>query len=278
VFGLFEKSDKELKKAVLWSCFWVCLALVFNVFIYFYAGKQKGLEFLAGYLIEKSLSIDNVFVFYIVFSFFKIPNEYQKRVLFHGVLAALIFRFLLIFAGSAALQNFFWMIYILGAFLLLTGLYVVFKQEMTIDPGKNFLVRWIYRKFNVTKTCEGKSFFVQKAGTLFVTPLFLALLAIEGMDILFALDSIPAIFGITTDTMIIYTSNAFAILGLRSLYVVFVGHAQTFQNFKRAAGLILSFVGLKIVISPMYSLSVGVSLVVILTILLVAFIRSLHRH
>ncbi len=269
MFSLFNHKEKNLKNAVLWSCFWIALALTFNILIYVFAGKQPALEFFAGYLIEKSLSVDNVFVFFVVFSFFKIPPEYQKRVLFHGVIGALIFRFLLIFLGAAVLKSFFWAIYILGAFLLLTGLYVIFKENIAINPGQNFIIKWIYKTFNVTASLEGQRFFLRKAGTLFITPLFLALLTIEGLDVLFALDSIPAIFGITTNTMIVYTSNAFAILGLRSLYIVVMGYASLFQIFKRGIGLILSFIGLKILISPMYSISVGVSLGVILGILLV---------
>lgn len=273
--GLVTKK-RNIKRAVAWSCFWISLAFIFNYLIYVFQGKELALEFLAGYLVEKSLSIDNVFIFFIVFSFFKIPPQYQRRVLFYGILAALVFRFVLIFLGVAILKAFFWAIYILGAFLLLTGLYVVFKEHAKINPGKNFIIRWIYRKFNVTPTLEGERFFLRKAGTVFITPLFLALLTIEGLDLLFALDSIPAVFGVTTNTMIIYTSNAFAVLGLRSLYFVVMEYSSTFQMFKRTIGLILSFIGLKILISPMYSISVGFSLGVIVALILTTALVSFY--
>ena len=266
-----DKKNHLLKKSVAWSIFWILLAFLFNVGVYFYAGKEKALEFLAGYLIEKSLSVDNIFVFFVIFSFFKIPTQYQKRVLFHGIAAALIFRFVLIFLGVEALKHFSFLIYILGIFLLLTGLYVIFKENTKINPETNFLIRWIYRKFNVTQNCEGESFFVKRAGVWFITPLFLSLFMIEVMDIMFALDSIPAIFGITTDIMIVYASNIFAILGLRSLYVVLTNYTQFIEFFKSGIGLVLSFIGLKILISPMYSISVGVSLGVIVSLLLVTF-------
>ncbi len=273
---MIDLSENK-RSALLWSSFWISLALVFNLFIYFYAGQQKALEFLAGYLIEKSLSVDNIFVFFVIFSFFKIPPQYQKRVLFHGVLGALIFRLILIFFGIAVVKTFAWVIYILGVFLLLTGLVVIFKEKIVLDPRKGFIIKWIYKTFNVTNECEAEKFFLRKAGTLFITPLFLALLTIEGMDIVFALDSIPAIFAITTDPMIVYTSNAFAILGLRSLYVVLTRYAELFQSFKKGIGLILLFIGIKILISPLYHMPTGISIAIIVVILLITTCTSIWR-
>lgn len=264
---LFKNKKQSLKKALGWSFFWIFLALAFNVFIYFYQGQEKALEFLAGYLLEKSLSVDNIFVFFVIFSFFKIPPQYQNRVLFYGILAALIFRFLLILAGLAILKAFAWLIYVLGVFLLVTGFFVIFKENMVLDPRKGFIIRWVYKTFNVTNECEREKFFVKRSGSFFITPLFLALLTIEGMDLIFALDSIPAVFAITTDQMIVYTSNAFAMLGLRSVYIVLACYAKLFQSFKKGIGFILLFTGCKILLAPLYHMPTGVSIVIIIAIL-----------
>lgn len=267
--GVFHRKEHEIsfKEASIWSLVWVSLALVFNFLFYRYtlwrfpqddrlmsipgfvpdaAAWNVSLEFLTGYIIEKSLSVDNIFVFVVVFAFFAIPAKYQHRVLFYGIIGALAFRAIFISAGSWLMQ-FHWIIYIFGAFLIITGLKMMFGPEKEIDPHRNPLIRLFKRVMPVTSQLHGKNFFVREHGRWAATPLFLALLFLEMTDIIFAVDSVPAIFAITGEPMIVFTSNIFAILGLRSMYFMLAGAVSKFYLLKYGLSIVLIFVGLKMV-------------------------------
>jgi len=223
------------------------------------------------------LSVDNLFVFALIFTMFAVPGKFQRRVLFWGVLGALIMRGIFIAAGAALLERFHWLIYVMGAFLIFTGIKLALQKETEIHPDRNPLVRLVSKFFPVTKTYHGESFFVRINGALAATPLFIVLLIVESTDVVFAVDSIPAIFAVTRDPFIVYTSNVFAILGLRSLYFLLAGALDKFHYLKPALAVILSFVGLKMLISNFYKIPVGVSLGVIATLLIVAVVASLVR-
>ena len=254
--GVFNRKAHVVtfKEATVWSIVWVVLALVFNFIFYQYslskfgadAAGQVALEFLTGYVIEYSLSVDNIFVFVLVFSYFGIPAEYKHRVLFYGILGALFFRAVFIWVGSA-LMEFHWVIYLFGGFLIVTGIKMMFSQSEEIDPEKNFLIRIFKKIMPVTHEIDGKSFFVRRDGILHATPLFIALLFLEGTDIIFAVDSVPAIFSITKEPLIVFTSNIFAILGLRSMYFMLAGAVDKFYLLKYGLAIVLIFVGLKMV-------------------------------
>ncbi|HQU84882.1 MAG TPA: TerC family protein [Pyrinomonadaceae bacterium] len=254
--GVFHRKAHEVsfKEATIWSIVWISLALVFNFIFYQYAsakfgaetGKQVGLEFLTGYIVEKSLSVDNIFVFVMVFAYFAIPSIYQHRVLFYGIIGALVFRAIFIAMGSALMQ-YHWIIYIFGAFLIITGIKMMFAPDKQIDPEKNFLIR-LFKKFvPVTPQLKGQKFFVRENGKLFATPLFIALLFLELTDVIFAIDSVPAIFALTKEPMIVFTSNIFAILGLRAMYFMLAGAVDKFYLLKYGLSIVLVFVGLKMV-------------------------------
>jgi tellurite resistance protein TerC len=254
--GVFNRKAHvvSFKEATVWSIVWVALALAFNFIFYQYAaskfgaetGWQAALEFLTGYVIEYSLSIDNIFVFVLVFSYFRIPPEYKHRVLFYGILGALIFRATFIALGSALMQ-FHWVIYLFGAFLIVTGIKMMFSHNEEIEPEKNFLIRLFKRLMPVTHEIDGKNFFVRKENILHATPLFIALLFLEATDIIFAVDSVPAIFAVTNEPLIVFTSNIFAILGLRSMYFMLAGAITKFHLLKYGLAVVLVFVGLKMV-------------------------------
>ncbi len=256
-----------LREAGVWSAVWVSLALLFNVGLYFYsvwqlpqdprlaaiagfdpqaAARRVSLEFLAGYLVEWSLSIDNLFVFLVVFSFFAIPPAYQHRILFYGILGAIILRGLFIAIGTA-LMRFHWVIYVFGAFLIFTGLRMIFGQEKQLEPDKNPVIRLFRRWVPVTAQFEGQNFFVRVKGVLHATPLFVTLLFVEMTDLVFAVDSVPAILAITREPLIVFTSNVFAVLGLRSMYFLLAGVADKFHLLKYGLGIVLVFVGLKMI-------------------------------
>jgi len=277
--GVFNRKSHaiSMKEAGIWTAVWISLALIFNVVIYFWQGQTPALEFLTGYLIEKALSVDNLFVFALIFTMFAVPGKFQRRVLFWGVLGALIMRGIFIAAGAALLERFHWLIYVMGAFLIFTGIKLALQKETEIHPDRNPLVRLVSKFFPVTKTYHGESFFVRINGALAATPLFIVLLIVESTDVVFAVDSIPAIFAVTRDPFIVYTSNVFAILGLRSLYFLLAGALDKFHYLKPALAVILSFVGLKMLISNFYKIPVGVSLGVIATLLIVAVVASLVR-
>jgi tellurite resistance protein TerC len=254
--GVFNRRSHviEFKEAAAWSAVWVALGLIFNLIFYGYCvskfgaetARNSALEFLAGYVLEYSLSIDNIFVFVLVFKYFAIPPQYKHRVLFYGILGALVFRAIFIAAGSALL-SFHWVIYLFGGFLIFTGLKMLFSGEEKIEPEKNLVLRTFQRFVPVTHEIDGKNFFTVKDGIRYATPLFVALLSLELTDIVFAVDSVPAIFGVTNEPFIVFTSNIFAILGLRSMYFMLAGVIRHFHLLRYGLALVLMFVGLKMV-------------------------------
>jgi tellurite resistance protein TerC len=278
--GVFHRKAHEvsIREAAVWSVVWVTLSLVFNVIIYWYLGAQAGLQFLTGYLIEKSLSVDNIFVFVLIFSYFSVPAKFQHRVLFWGILGALIMRAIFIVVGAALLSTFHWVIFIFGGFLILTGIRMAFHQDEEIHPESNPVVRLFRRFMPVSPDYEGQKFFVREAaGTLMATPLFVVLLLVESTDVVFALDSIPAIFAITTDPFLVYTSNVFAILGLRAMYFLLAGVIDKFRYLKTGLAVILVYVGFKMVISEWYKIPTGISLGIIALVLTIAVLLSLWK-
>ena len=264
----------SLREALAWSCVWVSLAFLFGLGVYFVRGGEKALEFLTGYVIEWSLSVDNLFVFLVIFSYFAVPPLYQHRVLFWGILGALVLRAIFIGTGTALLANFHWMIYIFGGFLVFTGIKLLFAGEEKIEPEKNPAVRLVRRFINVTPDYQGQRFFIRKDGTLWATPLLLVLVVVETTDVIFAVDSIPAIFGITLDPFIVYTSNVFAILGLRALFFLLAGVMDMFRYLKVGLSFVLCFVGAKMMIVDFYKISIGVSLGVVAGILGISILAS----
>ena len=278
--GVFHRNAHKvsLREALTWSIVWISLALLFNVGIYHFWGSEKAFEFLAGYLIEKSLSVDNIFVFLVIFSYFSVPAMYQHRVLFWGILGALIMRAIFIAVGAALLSTFHWIIYVFGGFLILTGIKMFFAGDEKIDPEKNPAVRLLRRAMYVTGDYHGQRFFVRNSGRLWATPLLLVLVVVETTDIIFAVDSIPAIFAVTTDPFIVYTSNVFAILGLRALYFLLAGIIDMFRYLKVGLSFVLCFVGAKMLLVDFYKIPIGISLGVVASILaasiLVSFLES----
>ena len=276
--GVFHRKSHivSLKESITWTVVWVTLALCFNAGLWYYQGPERGLEFFTGYVIEKSLSVDNVFVFALLFSYFSVGPKYQHKVLFWGILGALIMRAIMIAAGAALITRFSWIIYIFGAFLILTGLKMILKREEEIHPERNPLIRLFRRLMPVTPEYRGDRFFVRENGLLMATPLFVVLLLVEFTDLIFAVDSIPAIFAVTTDPFIVYTSNVFAILGLRSLYFALAGVMDKFHYLKIGLGLVLAFVGVKMLLahSP-WKIDTLLSLGVIVAILATSVIFSL---
>ena len=255
------------REAALWTLFCICLAALFALWIGWRFGSRPALEFTTGYLIEYALSVDNLFVFLVVFSYFRVPAEYQHRVLFWGILGALVLRALFILSGAALLARFHWMIYLFGAFLVVTGLRLLVSGEGEVDPEQNPMLRLARRFLRVTPRYHGHRFFVFEQGRRFATPLFLVLIVIEATDVVFAVDSIPAIFGVTQDPFLVFTSNIFAILGLRSLYFLLHDFMGRFHYLKYGLGLVLAFVGAKMVGSAWFEVPIGISLGVIVTLL-----------
>lgn len=277
--GIFHRKSHEvsLKEAMTWSVVWITLALLFNVGIYFVSGQDTALQFLTGYLIEKSLSVDNIFIFVLIFASLNVPAAYQHRVLFWGVIGALCMRGILILLGSTLLDTFHWVFYLFGAFLVITGIRMALQKEKKMHPERNFALRLVRRLIPVTATYERERFFVRYRGQLMATPLLLALIVVEVTDLIFALDSIPAIFAITQNPFIVYTSNVFAILGLRSLYFVFAGVIQKFHYLKIALAVILVYVGVKMLVADFLHIPAWLSLLVIAFVLSVAILASLAR-
>ncbi|KAB2965355.1 MAG: TerC family protein [Thermoanaerobaculia bacterium] len=277
--GVFHRKAHvvSVREASIWSAVWIGLALLFNLGIWHYLGPQKGVEFLTGYLIEKSLSVDNIFVFALIFGYFAVPEEYQHRVLFWGILGALVMRAIFIAAGAALLASFHWIIYVFGAFLIVTGIKMVLTPAKGLEPEKNPVVRLVRRLFPVSDRYHGQRFFVRDRGILTATPLFVVLALVETTDLIFAVDSIPAIFAVTTDPFIVYTSNVFAILGLRSLYFLLAGVMAKFEYLKLGLAAILVFVGTKMAIVDLYKIPSTVSLGVVAAILAIAVVASLAR-
>ena len=267
----------SLREAFTWSVVWISLALIFNLGIYYLWGSEKAMEFLAGYLIEKSLSVDNIFVFIMIFSYFAVPPMYQHRILFWGILGALIMRAIFIAAGAALLSAFHWIIYIFGGFLIITGIKMFFAGDEKIEPEKNPAVVLLRRWMPITKDYQGQRFFVRIDGRRWATPLFVVLLVIETTDVIFAVDSIPAIFAITLDPFIVYTSNIFAILGLRALYFLLAGILEMFRYLKVGLSFVLCFVGIKMMIVDFYKIPIAVSLAVVAGILVISILASLVK-
>ncbi|MBK9227713.1 MAG: TerC family protein [Ignavibacteria bacterium] len=278
--GVFHKNSHvvEFKEALIWSGVWIGLALLFNVGIFYYFGKVKGLEFMTGYLIEKSLSIDNVFIIALIFTYFNVPRQYQHRVLFWGVIGALIMRAVLIAVGATLIKEFAWIIYIFGAFLIFTGLKMYFQKNEGINPDKNPVVRFFKRFIPMTDEYNKEKFFLIREGKRFATPLFVVLLLVETTDLIFAVDSIPAIFAITSDPFIVFTSNAFAILGLRSLYFALAGVIYKFYYLKAGLSVILVFVGIKMMLIDIYKIPIGVSLGFVALVILIAVVASIRKN
>jgi len=277
--GVFHRKSHAvgMKEALSWSAAWISLALLFNVGLYFWRGPQPAMEFLTGYLIEKALSVDNIFVFIMIFAYFKVPSLYQHKVLFWGILGALVMRAMCIAAGITLLKQFHWLIYVFGGFLILTGIKMLLTKDKEIDPAKNPMLGLFRRMMPVTENYEGDKFFVRREGRTWATPLFIALLFIEMSDLIFAVDSIPAILSITQDPFLVYTSNVFAILGLRSLYFALAGIMGLFHYLHYGLSAILIFVGAKMAIVDFYKIPIGVSLAVIAGILLLSVVLSLAR-
>ena len=274
--GVFHRDAHEVsrREALGWSAAWIGLAVVFNIGVYVFKGTESGIEWTTGYLIEKSLSVDNVFVFLLIFATFAVPPAYQHRVLFWGIVGALFMRAVLIAAAGVLLSTLHFVIYLFGAFLIFTGIRFLRDQEHAPDLEKNRLVRFAKRLFPITEGYEGQSFFVRRKGVLFATPLFLVLVLIESTDLVFAVDSIPAIYAVTDDPFIVFTSNIFAILGLRALYFVLAGYLAGLAYLKPALAAILVFVGTKMLIIDVYKIPALVSLAVIIAILAVAITAS----
>ncbi len=274
--GVFHRKSKEIKikEALIWSAVWIALALTFNYGIYVYMGKEKAIEFLTGYVIEKSLSVDNLFVFIMLFTYFNVETKYQHKVLFWGILGALVMRAIFIFAGVALISKFHWIIYVFGALLIFTGIKMIFHKDQLIEPDKNPLVRLFKKFFPVTDEAHGGKFFMKLNGRTYATSLFIVLLMVEFTDLIFAVDSIPAILAITNDTFIIFTSNVFAILGLRALYFALAGITKYFHYLKYGLSAILVFVGVKMIIVDWYKIPITYSLTVILSILIVSILIS----
>ena len=276
--GVFHRQSHvvSFRESMAWTVVWIGLALVFNLGVWHYAGSQKALEFFTGYLIEKSLSVDNVFVFALLFSYFAVPPKYQHKVLFWGILGALVMRAVMIGLGSALITRFTWIVYVFGAFLILTGLKMILKREEEIHPERNPVVRAFKRLMPVTSGYREDRFFVRENGVRHATPLFVVLLLVEVSDVIFAVDSIPAIFAVTTDPFIVYTSNVFAILGLRSLYFALAGVMDKFHYLKIGLGVVLTFVGTKMILAhTAWKIDTIVSLGVIVAILGLSIVASL---
>jgi tellurite resistance protein TerC len=275
--GVFHRKVHavSLRESCIWTAVWVILALLFNLGVWHHLGAQRGLEFLTGYLIEKSLSVDNIFVFALLFSYFAVPAKYQHKVLFWGILGALVMRAVMIAAGVALLNRFASIIYVFGAFLILTGIKMILQREREIHPEQNPVARGFRRIMPVTSDYRGARFFVRERGRWMATPLFLVLLLVEVSDVIFAVDSIPAIFAVTRDPFIVYTSNVFAILGLRSLYFALAGVIDRFHYLKIGLGIVLAFVGAKMILGHTpWKIDTTVALGVIVAVLAISMLAS----
>jgi tellurite resistance protein TerC len=288
--GVFHRKAHAVstREAIIWSIVWISLALLFNGAIYLFwqqfrpdsplSNSEAALQFLTGYLIEKALSVDNIFVFVLIFAYFRVPAAYQHRVLFWGILGALLMRGTMILAGAALIKQFHWIIYVFGAFLIFTGIRMAFHKNEELHPEDNPLVKLVKRLIPVTKDYRGDKFFVREAALLMATPLLIVLLVVESTDLIFAVDSIPAIFAVTEDPFIVYTSNVFAILGLRSLYFLLAGVIDKFYYLKLGLSVVLVFVGVKMLLTDTaFKIPIGASLGIIALVLTAAIGASLLR-
>jgi len=275
--GVFNRKAHEIsvKEALIWTFIWVFLALIFNAIIFYWRGRQQALEFFTGYLVEKALSIDNIFVFIMIFTYFQIPSKYQHKVLFWGILGALIMRVIFIFAGVALIEKFHFTIYVFGALLIYTGYKMFYHNNAKIEPDKNPLIKFFKKFMPVTPDLQEDNFFVKLDGKRYATPLFLVLILIETTDLIFAVDSIPAILAITQDQFIVYTSNVFAILGLRSLYFALAGVVHRFWLLSYGLAVVLVFVGIKMLLIDLYKIPIELSLIFIAAIITGSIVLSL---
>jgi TerC family integral membrane protein len=274
--GVFHRRTHVVKfrEALLWSAMWIALAAVFAVIVYFWHGRAPALEFVTGYVIELSLSVDNLFVFLLIFRYFQVPTVHQHKVLFWGILGALIMRAIFILAGVGLIRQFHWIVYVFGALLVYSGIKLFRQENAEIHPEKNPLLRLFRRWIPVTKDYEGAKFFVRRPG-LYATPLFIVLLVVETTDVLFAVDSIPAILAITLDAFIVYTSNVFAILGLRSMYFALAGMMELFHYLHYGLSLVLIFVGGKMLVSHYYQIPTELALGIVAAILIISVVASM---
>jgi tellurite resistance protein TerC len=275
--GVFHRTAHviHIREALAWCVLWITLALLFNVGIYFRLGSETALEFLTGYLLEYSLSVDNIFVFLMLFTYFRVPYLHQHKVLFWGILGALIMRATFILVGITLIQKFHWVIYIMGGFLILTGIKMATQKDEEIHPERNPVLRLFRRFVPVTENYEDGRFFVRRSGRLLATPLFIVVLVVETTDVIFAVDSIPAILAITLDPFIVYTSNVFAIMGLRALYFALAGIMQLFHYLPYGLSVILVFVGIKMLLVDIYKIPIGIALGTVAGVLVISVIASL---
>lgn len=275
--GVLNRRAHEVsfREALIWCAVWVSLALLFNLVVWWWRGPEDALLFLTGYLVEESLSVDNLFVFILIFSYFRVPSQFQHKVLFWGILGAVVMRGLFIAAGVTLIHRFHWVIYLFGVFLIYTGIRLALqKDKQEVDPEKNLFVRIFRRFFPVTPQFEGGRFFVRQSGRWLATPLFITVLVVESTDVVFALDSIPAILAITTDPFLVYTSNIFAILGLRSLYFALAGFMRMFHYLNYGLAVILAFIGVKMTMADIYHMPIQLALGVIAGVLAVSILAS----
>ena len=273
---VFNRKSHEIRfrEALTWTLVWVGLALAFNAGVYFYLGKAKALEFLTGYLIEESLSVDNLFVFIMIFSYFRVPRMHQPKILKWGIIGALVMRAFFILLGIELIERFHWLVYIFGAVLIYTGIKMAFGGEEQIEPEKNLMVRLLRKFMPITKRNVGDKFFIKRRGILAATPLFLTLLVVETSDLIFAVDSIPAVLAVTRDPFIVYSSNVFAIMGLRSLYYLLSHVIEMFVYLKLGVSCILAFVGAKMLLADLVEIPLSVSLGVIVGALSISVLTS----
>jgi len=276
--GVFHRDAHEVtrKEALTWSAVWISLALVFNAGVFAFMGRQAGIEWFTGYVVEKSLAVDNVFVFALIFTYFAVPREYQHRVLFYGVLGALVFRAIFIAGGAILIEQFAWVLYLFGAFLVFTGWKMFTHRNDEMDPSRNPVLRLVSRRVPSTEEYHGQKFWVKKAGRWVATPLFTVLVLVETTDIIFAVDSIPAIFAVTQDPFLVFTSNAFAILGLRAMYFLLADLIHRFIYLKAGLAAILVFVGAKMLLLDVWKVPIWLSLAVIATCITAAVVLSLR--
>lgn len=264
-----------VKESLGWTAFWVMLAMAFDVGVYYYLGQERALEFFTGYIIEQSLSVDNLFVILLIFGYFHVKKEFQHKVLFWGIFGALIMRMIMIIIGVELIENFHWLIYIFGGFLIFTGLRMVFGKEKELHPDQNPLVRVFKRFFPVTNEYHGDRFFVMQNAQRYATPLFIVVLVVEVTDLIFAVDSVPAVLAVSRNPFVVYTSNAFAILGLRSLFFALSHIMNLFHYIKYGLALVLTFIGTKMVLMDTFKIPIGISLTVVASILVLSVVLSI---
>ncbi len=279
--GLFQKEDKEMKwkESLFWAIFWVSLAMVFNVLVYYVYGKTVALEFLAGFLIEKALSVDNLFVFLVIFSFFAVPKKLQHRVIFWGVFGAMLMRGVFVGLGTLLLSKFHWVTYVFGGFLVITGFKTMFSKDEEKDLSQSLFIKVVKKIMPLSPNYHGNHFFIKQDGRWVATMLFLVLLTVEFTDVVFAIDSVPAVFAVSSDPFIVYSSNIFAILGLRALFFLLSGAMDQLKYLKLGLGLVLAYVGVKMMMVEFYKIPIGVSLAIIGGVFAISIAASLvHNH